>query len=83
MKDKNRREVSLCLRPSIYRKIRREAIALDCTVTSLVAEALSEWLKWIRKAELFERKYDEDVKNQIRQIQKEIEQELAGRMRSK
>jgi hypothetical protein len=83
MGEKKRWEVSLYLRPSIYRKIKREAIADDCTITSLVAEALLEWLKWIRKAELFERKNDEDVKKEIKKIQKEIEQELAGRMRSK
>jgi esterase/lipase len=52
-------------------------------VTSLVAEALLEWLKWMRKIELFERKNDEEVKKEINQIQKEIEQEIASRRRSK
>ena len=80
MKDKKRWEVSLYLRPSIYRRIKREAIALDCTITSLVAEALSAYLKWLKKAELQERKNDEKVKQEIKQIQNEIYQELASRM---
>ena len=54
MKDKKRWEVSLYLQPSVYRKIKRLAITSDCTVTSIVAEALLEWLKWIRLAEIEE-----------------------------
>ena len=83
MAEKKRWEVSLYLRPSIYRKIKRLAVKNDTTITSIVAQAIWEWLKWIRKAEIEENINEVKAKKDLGEIQKEIDQALASRMRSK
>jgi len=53
--------------------IKRQAIAFDCSVTSLVvAKALLEWLKWMRKIEPFERKNDQEVKKKSNRFKKKL-----------
>ena len=82
MAEKKRWEVCVYLHPSIYRKNKRLAVQNDTTITSVVAQVLWEWIKWIRKAELIEQKNDEKAKKELGEIQRELDQEFASRIRS-